>query len=303
MRRVLVAGATGTLGSAIVRHLSAGDFQVRALVRKPEPAWVQHMQNRGVELAPGDVLRPISLRSVFDGIDCAISTVTRSGRTGLVEGRGNINLIEAARNAGVEQFLFVSAVGANLADGVPDLGTKGQVEFLLRDSGLHYTIVRPTLYHESLPHAIPGGLRALLGNTGAGLRRQRHIAFVTGGRTAKFGWIAADDVARVIVACCGEPEWYRATLELSGPELLTFDEALAALGRGLGRSIALRHIPLRLARMAAPFSARLSELVGRMAFLDQYGAAADTTFIAERFAFQPRSVEAWARELQSATVE
>ncbi len=278
--RVLVAGATGRVGSAVVRYLLEQGMQVRALVRSPRSAWVKRMMAQGVELAPGDVLRPASLRSVCMGVDVVVSAVTRRGYVSVVEGKGNAHLIDVARLMGVKQYIYISAVGANRADGVPDLETKGQVEVLLRESGLHATIIRPAPFHETL-------CATLVGN----------LALVGGKQAHPCGWIAADDVGRVAALCCGRADLYGTTLELAGPELLTFDAAYAAMGRGSGRPIRILHVPLGLMRLGQPFSRVMAEQIALMAFFNTHGAAADPTLIERRFDFRPQRIEEWARTL------
>ncbi|MCG8351672.1 MAG: NmrA family NAD(P)-binding protein [Chloroflexales bacterium] len=282
---VLIVGATGRVGSAVVRHLLAFGVQVRVLVRSNENRWIQTMRSQGVELAPGDVMWPASLPSVCAGVDVVVSAFTRPGQVAEIEGVGNTNLLKAAHAAGVSQYLYVSAVGADRADNVPDLSTKGQVELLIRNSGLHFTIVRATIFHEMLRMAMC-----------------RNVAFIPGAQPRPFAWIAASDVGRVLALCCGRQDAFDDLIEVGGPELLTFDESYAAFSRGQAQSVRTVHIPLGLLRLGSLFNATLSELSGLMAFLEIHGAPADTTLIERRFGFRPCSVEGWARSLTSRLV-
>ncbi|MEL6939955.1 MAG: SDR family oxidoreductase [Cyanobacteria bacterium J06598_1] len=149
--RALVAGATGQTGQQIVEQLLAKDIAVRALVRDREKAIAQLPE--GVEIVVGDVLEPNSLQAALT--DCEVMLSATGAAPSMdptgpykVDYEGNKNLIEAAKAAGVTQFVMVSSLCVsklfhplNLFWGI--LYWKKQAEDYLKQSGVPYTIVRP----------------------------------------------------------------------------------------------------------------------------------------------------------------
>src|SRR5690348_326106 len=121
---ILVVGATGSLGGSIVRGLLEQGQQVRALVRTAPDAEV--LTDLGAEPAMGDLKDRASLDAACQGIETVITTANSARRGGednpeTVEDKGNRQLIDAAEAAGVDQFVFVSALGASPSSPVPFL--------------------------------------------------------------------------------------------------------------------------------------------------------------------------------------
>lgn len=149
--RVLVAGATGTLGRQVVRELLARGERVRALVRDP---YSQRAHALGaVELFAGDLMDPSSLGGACDDIDVVISCAGASMRLGGLGDRrsfmevdfgGNANLLEIARTAGVAKFVYISLFGARELLRTEYAAAHERFVGALQGSGMAHTIVRPT---------------------------------------------------------------------------------------------------------------------------------------------------------------
>ena len=143
----LVVGATGLLGSEICYLLRGRGSRVRALTRPTSDAGrLARLRDRGAEIVQGDLKDPASLVVACRGIDTVITTASAGERGGddtpqTVDLEGNANLIDAARAAGVKQFIFVSALTAQPDHPVPVPRAKALTEAALRDSELTYTIV------------------------------------------------------------------------------------------------------------------------------------------------------------------
>ena len=149
--RALVAGATGQTGSRIVEQLLAEGIAVRALVRDRQRA--EAGLPDGVEVAVGDVLEPATLDAALEDVQVLLSATGAAPSfdpTGpyKVDYEGNKNLVDAAKRAGVDQFVMVSSLCVskifhplNLFWGI--LYWKQQAEDYLKASGVPYTIVRP----------------------------------------------------------------------------------------------------------------------------------------------------------------
>ena len=149
--RVLVTGATGTLGRQVVRELLARGERVRALVR--DPYGLRSHALGAVELVAGDLMDPSSLGGACDDIDVVISCAGASMRLGGFADRrsfmevdfgGNANLLEIARTAGVAKFVYVSLFGARELLRTEYAAAHERFVGALQGSGMAHTIIRPT---------------------------------------------------------------------------------------------------------------------------------------------------------------
>ena len=154
---ILVVGATGPvgLGFEICRRLRLAGRPVRAIARpSADQGRVAELQRLGVELAPGDLKDRRSLDAACSGVVAVISsaTTTLSRQPGdtiaAVDQEGQLQLVDAARAAGVPRFVYVSYSG-NLDVECPLTTAKRAVERHLQRSGMAYTILRPSVFMEA----------------------------------------------------------------------------------------------------------------------------------------------------------
>ncbi|WP_182262850.1 NmrA/HSCARG family protein [Rhodococcus sp. UFZ-B548] len=240
---VLVSGATGKQGGATVRALLASGVPVRALVRDPNTARAETVATLGAELVTGDLDDRDSVTRAARGARAVFSVqmpdFTARGFEGeLTQG---VNLIEAAKAAGVPQFIYTAVSGvANYtespgwAEGRWDileasLSTKDAIQKRVREAGFtHWTIIRPSTFMENflpseaylLPRGVAGGLVSLL-------KPGTPVALV-----------AVDDIGKAAAAAVGEPErFHRVELELAS-DFLTMTEIAEILSRNLGSELA-----------------------------------------------------------------
>lgn len=232
---ILVAGATGLLGSEICQLLAAGGEPVRALVRSTsEQTKVGKLRDLGVETVLGDLKNRPSLDDACGGVSAVISTAsaTLSRQEGdtvqSVDREGQLRLIDAAKSAGADGFVLIS---------FPDMGVdfplqtaKRDVERHLRESGLAYTILQPTFFMEVW-------LSPALGFDAANARAQ-----IYGSGENKISWISYRDVARFAVACLTNPEARGAVLQLGGPEALSPLEVVRIFEAAGGRPFTIQHV-------------------------------------------------------------
>lgn len=157
---VLVVGATGLVGGGVVKRLRAA-----ALVRAGAFAGKRsELDGSGATIVEGDLKDPRSLRTACSGIDTVISTASATLSRGAgdnietVDRDGQLNLIEAAKAAGVTHFIYVSFSGT-VDEQFPLRDAKRAVEQRLKESGIPYTIVRPSIFlHGNLAQP-DGGFR------------------------------------------------------------------------------------------------------------------------------------------------
>ena len=233
----LVVGATGLLGSEICRRLTAAGKPTRALVRATsDPDKVDKLKGYGVEIAEGDVRDPASLEAACQGVTAVISTVSsmpfsyQPGENDIqtVDSEGVMNLIEAAKAAGVEQFVYTSFTMDN---DFPLRNAKRAVERRLKDSGLTYTILRPGYFMEVW-------LSPAVGFDVANAKAQ-----IYGTGEKPISSISFPDVAQFAVASLDNPAAQNATLELGGPEALSQLEMVQIFEEVSGRPFAVQHVP------------------------------------------------------------
>jgi len=234
----LVVGATGPigLGGELCRLLRAEGRPVRALVRRASDARrVGTLRHMGVELVEGDLKDPESLERACRGARAVISTasmmVSRQADDTVerVDGRGHIDLVDAARASGVESFVYTSFSG-HIDREFPFRNAKRGVERHLEASGLPYTILRPTFYMEVWLSPI------------GGFDFAEARASIYGDGRNKISWLSFYDVARFAMMCVDSPMTRGATYELGGPEALSPLEVVRIFEGLSGRTFALTFI-------------------------------------------------------------
>ncbi len=210
----LVAGSTGMLGNEICRILGAEKKDFKALVRSTsDKNKVEKLTLYGAELVYGDLKNPqtldIACQDVTTVISTASSTLSRQEGDSIqtVDLEGQINLIEAAKVAGVKQFIFISYRN-NPDVQYPLTKVKRDVENHLKNSGLNYTIIQAGYFMEVwLSDAL-------------GFDFQNNKARIYGDGKNKLSWISFKDVAKFVVASINKPQFLNKIVEIGGPESL-----------------------------------------------------------------------------------
>ncbi|WP_052486560.1 NmrA family NAD(P)-binding protein [Nocardia seriolae] len=229
---ILVTGATGKQGGATARRLLAVGRRVRALVRDAESPAARELAAAGAELAVGDFDEPGGLGAALTGVDSAFlvppATFGPNGwDVGLEVERGT-RFIEAAQAAGVE-FVVFTTVASYTDDGKWGAQGKRQVEEALRNSGLHWTILRPARFMENyFMRGYPvDGINDVVHKQL--FPADRPIQAVAVADIAVFAQLAFDDPAR----------FHGETLELAG-DALTMPAAAAAISAAIGQPVRYR---------------------------------------------------------------
>lgn len=211
---ILVAGSTGLLGNEICRILREEDKTVKALVRSTsDPAKIETLENYGARLVQADLKSPESLDYACMGVDTVISTAssTLSRQEGdtieTVDLKGQMNLIESAKIAGVKRFIFISFID-NPKIEFPLSDAKLKVENYLAESGMNYTILRSNWFMEVW-------LSAALGFDA--LNSQARI-YGTGEK--KISWISYLDLAKIVTQSIENHAVYYKAIDIGGPEAL-----------------------------------------------------------------------------------
>jgi len=279
---ILVVGATGNLGGAVTRMLLAQGQPVRILVR-PQSDY-QPLAEAGAQVVLGDLKQHGSLDPACEGVDTVITTANSAARGGedtvqTVDLQGNHNLIDAAKAAGVKQFIFVSVLTADPNSPVPFIQAKGKTEDSLRASGIPYTILAPNGYMEVMVAGVVG-MPAMMGQP---------VTIVGGGRR-KHSFISASDVAAFMLAAIGNPAASNQKLRLGGPQPLSFREAVAIYERVLGHQIQVRSVA-----PGEPVPGLPQMVAQLLAGLDTYDSPIDMTETTRTFGIQLTPLEEIAR--------
>lgn len=237
----LVVGATGLLGSEICRLLAAEGKPARALVRSTsDPRKVAELERLQLEIARGDLKDRLSLEATCRGVTAVISTAssTLSRAEGdsiqTVDLEGQLNLIDAAKAAGVSRFVLISF--PPVSNEFPLQTAKRSVEEHLRTSGMNYTILQPACFMEIW-------LGPALGFDAANAK-----ARIYGSGENKVSWISFKDVAKFAVATVDHPDARNEVVELGGPEALSPLEVVRTFEESQGRPFEVEHVPEKVLR-------------------------------------------------------
>jgi uncharacterized protein YbjT (DUF2867 family) len=248
---LLLTGATGLVGSTLLRRLLAEGIPVRCLVRDPRRLGPLRVR---VQIALGDLTDPPSFRNALRGVETVVhlAAAIRDQRRGSIEELNGIatwRMVEAAERQGVQRFVFFSALGASAHHRTRCLRAKALAEQAVREAELHSTVFAPSIIYA------PGDPWLTL------LERLALLPVmpVSGRGRAVFQPIWAEDVADAIVASlrtAGSEAHER--IELAGPETLSHLEIVRTVLHSLGRRRALLQVP-------TPIVSRSLRLVERLA--------------------------------------
>ena len=235
---VLVTGGTGFVGGHIVRHLVADGTTVRVASRS-----VPQFVPAGATHVAANVTEASSLRDAMDGVDAVVHLsaiiVERGAQTfESVNHQGTRNVIAAMREAGVGRLVHLSALGAGPDDRFPYLLSKWRAEEAVRASDLSWTVLRPSVLHGEGC----GFFRPIVWS----LRWAPVYPMVAHGET-RFSPLWIEDLAKCVTACLGG-EHIGQTLDVGGPEVLTFSDIVQLVMEALGKHRRTVPVPVWAAR-------------------------------------------------------
>ena len=275
---ILIVGATGTLGGMITRRLLQRGRKVRILVR--DGSDYNELVKAGAETVEGDLKDRASLDAAMRGVETVLTTANSAMRGGAdtvetVEIAGNRSLIDAAKAAGVRQFVFTSAMGADAGSPLPFLRGKGLTEQHLKSSGMSYTILSPNVFMEVwFPMVVGMPLQSGAPITIIGEGNRRH------------SFVSMNDVAAFAAAAVGNPAAGNQQIFIGGPEPLSWNDVVRRASAILGREL-----PVRRAQPAGKLPGLPDAVSGLMAAMDTYDSPVDMTATASTFGVQLTSAE------------
>jgi NADH dehydrogenase len=250
-RRVLLLGGTGYVGDALRERLRAAGHDVTLLVRPGKDA--SAYEAAGFATVRGDSTDPASLVRAMQAVqpEAVINLVA------VIKERGDVtfeklnyeasaNAIDAARQTGVRRFIQMSALGAGNLPDFPYHYHKWRAENELKDSGLDWTIFRPSIIFGPGAKDKPQFVAQL-----ADVVKKAPIIPVVGDGRSRFQPVHLDDVGDAFARAVSDPATIGQTYELAGAEVLTYEEILDECARTLGTQKKKMHVPVALMMPAA----------------------------------------------------
>ncbi|NQU06000.1 MAG: NmrA family NAD(P)-binding protein [Calditrichaeota bacterium] len=202
-KTIMVIGATGMLGKPVAYHLKKAGFQIKILAR--DAARARNQFDSSFEVVEGVVDDVKVLEKLFEG--CFGVHINLSGD---IELKGGENVVTAAKNQGLERITYIS--GTSVCEEhtwFPLIKTKFQVENFIRESGVPFSIFRPTWFMEVIPNFV-----------------KETKAYVFGKQPNPYHLIAAEDYARMVAASYSTETAVGKSFYIHGPEGILMHDAV-----------------------------------------------------------------------------
>src|SRR6266849_149282 len=236
-KTVLITGATGRQGGAVIRYMLPKGWKLRALTFKADGAAVQRLTDQGIEVVRGDLEDPASLERAAQGAYGVYSVQdfwSVGARREVQQGK---NLADAARKAGVEHFVYSSVGGAERNSGISHWESKWEVEQHIRTLELPTTILRPAAFME-IYYIDQVEIGILKGKLMDPIRADK-----------PYQTIATDDIGAFAALAFERPkEFIGSEPEIAGSEL-TNPQAAQVFSRVLGRPVKFQKLPMLMVRL------------------------------------------------------
>ena len=300
---ILVVGATGQLGTAIIRKLQAQGKSIRALVRRTSN--YAHLQNQGIEIVYGDLRDAASLDAACSGIETIIATANTAAPTQKgdnfksVDIDGYQHLISAAQKHNVEQFIYTSAVVYKKLDSMSPLANaKRDIEKALQRSGLKYTIFQPPafmdVYFAFLGSDLPthgaeastvnrsfGFMQMFFGSVKNNISQKNSIGIIGSGTTHQ-PYICIDDVAEFHVRAIGNSDVYNQIFEIGGPEMLCPMDIKAIYEKLMNKTLKIQRMPPIIFKVGNVLTSAFAPAISNIMALNYLSAMEDCVIDASR---------------------
>jgi uncharacterized protein YbjT (DUF2867 family) len=237
-RIVLVTGATGRQGGAVVNHMLPKGWKLRALTREsPSGPAAQRLAARGIEVVQGDLEDSASLERAASGVYGVYSVQDFWAVGAKREVQQGKNMADAARKAGVDHFVYSSVGGAERNSDITHWESKWEIEKYIRKVGLPATMIRPAAFMENY----------YIDQVEIGILKGTLMDPVRGNKP--YQTIAAGDIGGFVALAFERPKEFIGTeLEIAGSELTNI-EAAQVFSRVLAKPVRFRKLPMPIVRL------------------------------------------------------
>jgi len=278
-KTVLVTGATGRQGSAVIRHMLRNEWKLRALTRNPNAPAAQELTRQGVEVVQGDLEDPASLERATRGVHGVYSVQdfwSVGAKREVAQGK---NLAEAAKKAGVEHFVYSSVGGAERNSGIDHWESKWEIEKHIRKLGLPATMLRPAAFMENY----------YIDQVEVGILKGKLMDPIRSDKP--YQTIASEDIGAFAALAFERPrEFIGLELEIAGSEL-TNPEAAQVFSRVLGKPVKFRKLPMPMVRLVLG-----KEFYQMFRWFNETGFKADVAQLRRRYPeVHLQNLEEWLR--------
>jgi NADH dehydrogenase len=280
---ILLIGGTGFIG----RRVAARLVQMGESVRVASRGSHKGVLPEAAEEARANVMTGEGLSEAMAGVDKVahlVAVIVQKGEESFdaVIRSGTENVVNEAKKAGVKKLVYISAVGAAAGPKFPYWHAKWWAEQAVANSGLNYTIIRPSLVF---------GPDDDFFNRLADMVRRFPVMPIAGNGKTRFQPIWVEDLVTCVVACLEEGKYDRQIVEVGGPEHLTYNEIVDVISSQLGKRRMRVHVPIWLMRpTAAVFQALLSSppvTSGQLAMLSKDNVT-ELDAVVKQFGFDPK---------------
>lgn len=242
---ILVTGGTGFVGRHLIQRMRQEGLRVRALVRDPRKAsW---LEQQGVELVPGDVNDPASLKRAMARVERVVHLV------GIIQElpdvtferihvEGTENVVDASRRASVRSFLYMSALGTRPNAKSAYHKTKWEAEEIVRASSVPFTILRPSLIY--------GKGDGFTSKLSEAISLSPFLPIIGSGKS-KVQPIFIEDVVSCAVKALSGDTFLNKSFEIGGPRQLTYEEVTISIAEAMGIRRRPFHAPVFFMKAAA----------------------------------------------------
>ena len=276
MRNILVTGATGTQGGAVIDHLLADSeqWEIYGLTRDATSDAAEALEARGVTVVEGDMTDADRIGELVDGMDAVYGVTTFMEQGTDIEVEQGITLAEAAAEAGVDHFVYSSVGSADEDTGLAHFESKWTVEQRIEELGLPATVVRPVFFMQNFAYMMRE--EVMDGHLTMPLQEGVSLAVVD-----------ATDIGQTVVAALTDPDTFLGEVITLAGDDLTLEEFAAAFSDQLGHAVEPVHADIKDYREMAG-----NELADMFQWFNDVGYDIDIPALAE-WGIETTSFEAY----------